>query len=380
MPGAHAMLSASGAYRWLACPPSAKLEADLPEQSSVYAEEGTRAHDYAEKRINAYLKHNKKPEAESPEMEEAVGRYVDTVLEKYARARKITPDAVLLVEQRLDFSPWVPDGFGTGDALIIADGTIEVIDLKYGRGVPVYAEGNPQMRLYALGAVNTYGVLYDLDKVTTTIVQPRLDHIDEVTMTTRDLLEWAATVKDRAAVAYEGGGEFASGPWCRFCKINPTCRKRAEDNLALARYEFASPATLRPDEVADVLKVAGELQQWAGDIKDWALDQAVNKGVEFEGWKVVSGRSARVLPEENIPAAEATLLLEGYDEASLWRRSFETITALEKLTGKKLFGELLGAFIVRSQGKPALVPVTDNRPGTQGMAGARADFDDEGNK
>lgn len=373
MPGEHAKLSASGAYRWLACPPSAMLEAELPESTSSYAEEGTRAHDLAEGKLTAWIKHKKRPRAEDAEMEEAVGRYVDVVLERYAEAVDHSPDAVLLVEQRLDFSPWVPEGFGTGDAVIIADDTLEVVDLKYGKGVPVSAKGNPQMRLYALGAYHTYGSLYDFAKVRMTIVQPRLDSVDTDELTVEELLGWAKDeVKPKAQTAWEGGGDFAAGDHCKFCKLRATCRARAEKNMELAAFDFAPAPTLSVEEVADILKKADELATWAKDVQAHALDQAENHGVRYPGWKLVEGRSNRKITDEEEAARK--LVSDGYDEDEIWRKSLQTITALEKLVGKKKLGELLADQITKPAGKPVLVPEDDKRPEMSSVAGAQADF------
>lgn len=373
MPGEHAKLSASGAYRWLACPPSAMLEAELPESTSSYAEEGTRAHDLAEGRLTAWLRHKKRPKAEDAEMEEAVSRYVDVVLERYAEAVGRSPDAVLLVEQRLDFSAWVPEGFGTGDAVIIADDTLEVVDLKYGKGVPVGAKGNPQMRLYALGAYQTYGALYDFTKVRMTIVQPRLDSVDTDEVGVGELLDWAENeVRPKARAAWEGGGEFAAGDHCKFCKLKATCRARAEKNLELAAFDFAPPPTLSPEEIADILKRADELAAWARDVQEHALDQAQNHGVKYPGWKLVEGRSNRKIADED--AAALVLMAEGYGEQDVWRRSLQTLTELEKLVGKKKLGELLADQITKPAGKPVLVPEDDKRPEMSSVAGAQADF------
>src|SRR5690606_33442378 len=275
----HAILSASGAHRWLNCPLSARLEEHFPDEPSTYAEEVTKAHKLAEGILL-----DKIDEPAPDEMFEHVSRYVEVVLEK------LTPGADLYVEQRLDFSPWVPEGFGTGDAVIVSDEAIEIVDLKYGKGVKVDAEENPQLRLYALGAYNQFGMIYNFDRVRMTIVQPRLDHVSTEKLSLKELLQWGEEIKPIAQKAFKGEGEFNPGPHCRFCRARRSCRARAEAILQMARYEFRKPELLSDEEVAEILAQAEELAAWAKDVKDFALSHAYLHGVKIPGFKVVEGR------------------------------------------------------------------------------------------
>lgn len=383
--GAHALLSASGSARWLACPPSARLEEQLPDEQSVYAAEGTFAHQVAETHLRNFLgetsgekyaqnlKQLKKHEFYSQEMEDYVQQYFDLVVEKISGAWKRTKDAAIFIEQKLDFSLWVPEGFGTGDVVIISDGVLEVIDLKYGKGVPVGAESNSQMRLYGLGALNQFDMLYDIETVRMTIVQPRLDSVSSEELSTQELLAWGEeVVKPKAELADKGEGEFVAGEHCRFCRAKANCRARAEANLELAKYEFRLPALLDSDEIAEILTQAEELQKWAKDIQDYALDQAKNHGVKFAGWKLVEGRSNRRYGDEGAVAEK--LVAEGYEEDSIFKKSLLGITAMEKTLGKKRFTELLKDLIIKPAGRPTLVPESDKRPEIQSIDSAIADF------
>ncbi|PLR84634.1 DUF2800 domain-containing protein [Bacillus canaveralius] len=384
---AHAYLSASGSKRWLSCPPSAKLEQEFPESTSDFAREGTCAHELSELYLQRYLelinkatftrRHNKfkKDNAEfySQEMEDYVQVYVDFVIERINAARAASSDAVILLEQRLDFSEWVPKGFGTGDVVIISDNIMEIIDLKYGKGVPVSAEDNSQMRMYALGAINQFGVLYEFDRVQMTIVQPRLDSISTDEISTDDLLFWADDfVKPRADMAIAGEGEFAAGEHCRFCRARFTCRARADANLEMAKLEFQKPDLLSFDEIGEVLAKAEELQKWAKDVQGYALDQAENHGVKFPGWKLVEGRSNRKYTDEQLVAQ--ALLAEGYEEEKIYSKSLYGISAMEKAIGKKVFVEVLKDLVIKPVGKPTLVPESDKRPELNSTESAIADF------
>jgi len=382
---AHAILSASGAHRWLNCTPSAKLEQQMPEEKSEYAAEGSFAHKLAEHHLSyqlakiggaKYEKQLKKLKTNDfycQEMEDHVNTYVDFAIERINEAYSKSKDAVVLLEQKIDFSPWVPEGFGTGDLIIIADKTLEVIDLKYGKGVPISAENNPQMRLYGLGAFNEFDMLYDIKNVAMTIVQPRLDNVSTEELEYSELLAWGNDyVKPLADLAFNGGGEFMAGDHCRFCKAKATCRARAEKNMELAKYDFQDPPLLSHDEVADILFKADELKSWAGDVQTYALDQAEKHGVKFPGWKLVEGRSNRkYLDEEKV--AE-TLTGAGYKEDDLYTRVLKGITAMEKFVGKKKFTELLKDLVIKPAGKPTLVPESDKRPEINSAAAAAEDF------
>lgn len=366
----HAILSASGAHRWLECTPSARLEEEIAEKTSIYAEEGTFMHELAELNLSLYLERISKPqfnkklqemkqnEFYTEEIEKAIQSYVDIVIERINEAGK---DSLILLEEQVDFSPWVPEGFGTSDALIISNNTIEVIDLKGGRGVRVEAEDNPQMRLYALGAINGFGILYDIEKIQMTIIQPRLDSISTDEMTIDELLEWGETiVKPRAEIAFKGEGEYKVSDGCRFCKVKAICRARAEENMKLAYLDFKSPPTLTDEEIVEVLMAIKELQKWASDVEDYALNEAINNGKYWPGMKLVRGRSSRRYRSEEEVAKK--LLDAGYEEDKIFSKSLLNLTKLEKELGKKEFGEVLGSLIETPPGKIQLVPEDDKRP------------------
>lgn len=371
-PQKHALLSASSAHRWLHCPPSAKLTAGVTEAPSEAALQGTAAHALAEHKLRRALKQqSKRPVSkyEDDEMNTHTDDYVSYVLEQYEQAKQATPGAVIYIEQHLDFSHVVPGGFGTGDCLIVADGTLHVIDLKYGLGVLVEAEWNPQMMLYAIGALALFDALYDIEQVALTVFQPRRENVSTWTISVTELNKWAEqTLKPAAELAAKGEGEFYAGAWCQFCRIASTCRARAEANLELAKFEFAPPAELSADEVADVLAQIPELTRWASDVQDYALSQALS-GERYEGFKLVAGRSIRKYTDETAVAEAAKAA--GYKD--IYKQSLLTITAMEKLMGKKNFSEILGNLVVKPEGKPTLVPVTDKRPELQ-VSTAADDF------
>lgn len=371
-PQKHALLSASSAHRWLHCPPSAKLTAGVTEAPSEAALQGTAAHALAEHKLRRALKQqSKRPvsEYEDDEMNTHTDDYVSYVLEQYEQAKQATPGAVIYIEQRLDFSYVVPGGFGTGDCLIVADGTLHVIDLKYGLGVLVEAEWNPQMMLYAIGALALFDALYDIEQVALTVFQPRRENVSTWTISVTELNQWAEqTLKPAAELAAKGDGEFCAGTWCQFCRIASTCRARAKANLELAKFEFAPPAELSPAEVADVLAQIPELTRWASDVHDYALSQALS-GERYEGFKLVAGRSIRKYTDETAVAEAAKAA--GYHD--IYKQSLLTITAMEKLMGKKQFSEILGDLVVKPEGKPTLVPLSDKRPELQ-ISTAADDF------
>lgn len=373
---AHALLGASKASQWLNCPPSAKLQETVPETESDFAKEGTVAHELAEVKLQILLVPNnskRRKELEKAlaklkensfycsEMESATSDYTDIVAERFMAAKARSVDAVILFEERLDFSEWVPDGFGTGDVVIISDGVMEVIDLKYGKGVPVSAIGNSQMRLYALGAWQAYDFLYGVEEIHMTIVQPRLDSVSTDEMPISALLEWAETiVRPAAALAAIGEGEFASGDHCRWCKVKATCRVRADANMAALSYEFKDPALLSLEEVGSVLFVAEQLKTWAKDVEDYAFTQAKN-GQRIPLWKLVEGRSNRSFTDKE--AVKNKLLEAGYEaEKILKPQELVALGELEnKIVGKKQFKELLSDLVIKPQGKPVLAPESDPR-------------------
>ena len=372
-PSDHALLSASGAHRWLNCTPSARLESDEPESTSAAAEQGTAAHALAEHKLRRALKQRSKRPVSAwidDEMETLTDNYVAFVQEHVSIARETCGDPQVLIEQRLDFSHIVPGSFGTGDCVIIAEPTLQIIDLKYGQGVLVEAERNPQLMLYALGALHTFGDLYDIERVAVTIYQPRRANVDTWEIPVTELEHWAeAEVKPKAELAAAGEGEFCPGSWCQFCKIAPTCRARAEANLALARLEFAPPAELSDSEIADVLTRIPQLKTWAADVEAYALSQAVNQGKRWTGFKLVAGRSIRKYTSETDVAAAAEAA--GYKD--IWDRKLITLTAMERLMGKPAFNEILGDLVIKPAGKPTLVPASDKRPALD-LVSAATDF------
>lgn len=367
----HAFLSASASHRWLKCPPSAKLCAKVKEESSPYAQQGTDAHELCEYKVLLAL--GKPPDNPvehldyfDEEMDCCTDQYCSYVMEQLEKAKQFCTDPKVLVEQILDFSKWVPDGFGTGDCLIVADKVLQIIDFKYGLGILVDAKDNPQMMCYALGALDTYDGIYDIESVKMTIFQPRRENISTFTISKESLLKWAEEyLKPTAELAYNGKGEFQAGGHCQFCKVKADCRKRAEYNLELARYDFEMPVNLDDTEISTILSKVDELVAWANDIKEFALRQA-QSGTHYEGWKVVEGRSNRKFTDET--AAADAVIRAGYDP---YEKRLLGITAMTSLLGKKKFEELLGGLIQKPPGKPALVPESDKRPA---MNTAQDDF------
>lgn len=364
---AHAVLSASGSKRWLSCPPSARLERKFPDKAGEAAQEGTLAHALAEARIRYWLGEISESGLAlridsirhdvlySPEMGEYVSEYVDLCIEKISAAQ-----GVALVEERLDFSRWVKNGFGTGDMVIIGDGVLEIVDLKYGKGVPVSAEGNTQMQLYALGAIEQYGYIYDFDHVRMSIFQPRNGGLSTQLMSVEELLAWGESIKPIAELAYEGKGDFKAGDHCRFCRAAVQCKALADYNLEIEKFEFRDADLLTDDEVSSVLERVDGLVRYAEKIKTFALAEAL-KGHKWPGFTIVAGRSNRKITDE----AKAVKLLRkaGYTDDVIYKPlEMQTITALEKLVTKKKFGELLGSVIEKPPGKPTLVPEDDKRP------------------
>ena len=358
----HAVLSASGSHRWLNCTPSARLELEFENTGSEAAREGTAAHALCEHKLKRALHmRSRRPASDydSDEMEECTDAYVDFVMEQYEAAKQVCEDPVILIEQRLDFSCYVPDGFGTGDCLIISDDRLHIIDFKYGMGVLVEAEGNPQMKLYALGALAVYDALYDIREVSMTIFQPRRENVSTWTIPVEDLKAWAENeLKPRAKMAYDGEGEYLPGEWCTFCRAAVRCRARAEEKLKLAQTEFRMPPLLTDAEIEDILAVLPDLTKWANEIAAYALDAALNHGKEWNGFKVVEGRSVRKYRDE---AAGAEAAKEaGYKD--IYRQSLIPLTEMQRLMGKDRFEEILGGLITKAPGRPTLVPKSDRRP------------------
>lgn len=362
MPDKHALLSASSSHRWLKCPPSAVLSAEVKDTPSEYAAEGTEAHALSEYKVNKALGRDAEDPRESlkyfnAEMDNASDAYAEYVLEEVEKAKERCKDPIVLVEQRLDFSRWVPEAFGTGDCVIVSDDSLTVIDLKYGEGVLVSAEKNPQMMCYALGALELFDGIYDIETISMTIFQPRRSNISTYTLSKEELLSWAENVLSPiAALAAKGEGEFKAGSHCQFCKVKATCRKRAEYNLELAKYDFEKPETLQDDEIEIILSKADELISWASDVKDYALKAALD-GKEWKDWKLVEGRANRRYTDEAIVAERVQGA--GYDP---YEHKVLGITAMTRLLGKSKFEELLAGLVEKPQGKPTLVPMSDKRP------------------
>ena len=371
-PEKHAKLSASSAHRWMNCNPSANLEREFADRTSEAAAEGSAAHALCEHKLRKALKmRSTRPVSkyDTDEMEMYTDSYVEFVLEQIDVAKQHCADPFVLIEQRLDFSCYVPDGFGTGDCLIVADKLLHIIDFKYGLGVLVNAEENPQMMLYALGALQLFDALYDIDTISMSIFQPRRENVSTWTITVAELEEWAEkTLRPKAELAFKGEGEFNPGPWCTFCKAAVKCRARAEEKLALARYEFAKPPLLTDEEIEDILSRLDDLTKWANEIAAYAQDAAINHGKQWTGFKLVEGRSIRKYSDESAVVAAATAA--GYRD--IFKKSLIPITEMEKLMGKKTFTEVLGGLVIKPQGKPTLVPASDKRPAIH--TGANHDF------
>lgn len=358
----HAVLSASGSHRWLNCTPSARLELEFENTGSEAAREGTAAHALCEHKLKRALRmRSKRPvsDYDSDEMEECTDAYVEFVMEQYEAAKQVCKDPVVLIEQRLDFSCYVPDGFGTGDCVIISDDRLHIIDFKYGMGVLVEAEENPQMKLYALGALAVYDALYDISEVSMTIFQPRRENVSTWTVSVADLKAWAETeLKPKADMAYNGEGEYLPGEWCTFCRAAVRCRARAEEKLKLAQTEFRMPPLLTDAEIEDILAVLPDLTKWANEITAYALDAALNHGKEWNGFKVVEGRSVRKYRDEDAVAEAAKAA--GYRD--IYRQTLIPLTEMQKLMGKDRFEDILGGLIYKAPGRPTLVPKSDKRP------------------
>ena len=365
-PNTHAVLSPSSADRWLHCTRSARLELEFSDKESEAAAEGTAAHALCEHKVKKALKQRSlRPVSvyDSDEMEELTDAYRDYILEQLARERQTCPDAQVFIETRLDLTAYVPGSFGTCDCLIVSDEKLHIIDFKYGQGVLVEAKENPQMKLYALGALDIYDGLYDFKEVAMTIFQPRRENVSTWTESVEELRKWAEEeLKPKAELADAGEGEFCSGDWCLFCKAAVKCRARAQAKLELAKQDFSLPPILTDEEIEDILPRLPDLTKWANDIMAYATDAALNHGKQWNGFKVVEGRSVRKYSDEDavIQAAKSA----GYTD--IFRTSLITLTEMEKLMGKKRFKDLLGGLVVKPRGKPTLVPDTDTRPAIQG--------------
>lgn len=387
MPELHAKLSSSASKRWLGCPGSVKLSEHYPNGSSIYADEGTIAHGMAEGMISKDDKLVQKYEVEAAkfygehpelngtflEMKMILQPYVDYVFEEYAAQVHEDGAAQLMTEERVDLTEYIPGGFGTSDVVILRQGRLHIIDLKYGKGVSVSAEDNPQLKLYALGTLARFDMLYDIEDVVMTIYQPRLDNVSTDTIKAKDLYAWGEeVVKPGAQLALSEDAPVHAGDWCQFCPARYDCKERARDAMELQKY--LGQMVLSPEEIAEILGKIDRLVKFAEDIKDSALTKALD-GEEIPGWKVVEGRSIRKYvgsEEEIVRQCEGA----GYDQALLYERKLLTITNMEKLMGKKQFAEVLGAYVEKPEGKPTLAPESDKRPAITNNSAAE-DFADE---
>lgn len=369
----HAFLSPSASHRWLNCPPSAKLCAALPDQTSPYAAQGTDAHELCAYLVEKALGRDVKDPTESlsyydAEMQTCAEGYAEFVMQEYELAKQTCPDTDVLIEQKVDFSKWVEGGTGTADCILLSDGTAEIIDYKHGLGVIVSAEseefgGNPQLMCYALGLIDMFDGIYNIDTIRMAIYQPRRDNVSICQMSKDDLMKWAEeTLAPTAILATKGEGEFKAGDHCQFCKVKATCRKRAEYNLEMAKYDFEVPATLEDHEIEAILMKVDQLTSWAEDVKEYALNQAL-QGKEYEHFKVVEGRSNRKYTDEN--AVAFAVKDAGFDP---YEKKLLGITAMTSLLGKKKFDELLGGLTMKPPGKPTLVSKSDKRPAMKNTA------------
>jgi len=384
----HALLSASGAKIWLSCPPSARLQEQFPDSGSAFAKEGALAHEIAELKLRksflepmgpkvykAKLKELQQHELYSPEMESHTDAYLEYVL-GIVHSYKAAP--YVAIEQRLDYSAYAPDGFGTGDTIVIGGQQLDIVDFKYGKGVPVFAEDNMQMVLYALGAYLRYSLLHDVRQVRMSIFQPRLDIISTWEMDITTLLALGESIKPIALLAYKGEGEFKAGEHCGFCRARFQCRARSAQLSSVAddfpkdeKGNLPMPPLLADSEIGKVIEKAAALAKWAEDLKEYALS-ALLDGKPIAGWKAVEGKRVRAFTD--IDAAFKKLTESGYDESVLWDRKPISLTAVEKLVkGKTAFTALLSEYITIAPGKPTLAPESDKRE-PLARASIKADF------
>ena len=360
MPSRHALLSASGSAKWLNCTPSARLEETIPEKASAYAAEGTLAHSRAEEKLTNYLEGHPRKKVQCPdkEMDEATTNYRNYVIEVLNAEKKKDPCAQLFVEVEVDLSKWIPEGFGTSDAVVVSTDTLHIIDFKYGTGVPVSAYHNSQLLLYAAGTMNIYEPLYGFSNITVHIYQPRIDHFDSYTTTVEKLEKWLnGTVLPMAKMAYAGEGTKVSGDWCKFCRAKATCKQRAHEMYGLAEEKMDH--LLSTEEIAELLPKLGPIAKWAKDLQDYALEQAMS-GTKYKGYKVVEGASRRKITDDL--EAMKRLQTAGYPYTDITETRLKTITELQKLVGKNELPKVLGDTLVKPPGAPTLVPESDKRP------------------
>lgn len=372
---AHALLSASSAHRWLECPPSAVAAEKYPDQDTEFTREGTLAHEVAETvahgASDALVADLRDPDSGvDPDMVAHAEAYRDYIQELIK-----TDDHTLMLEQRVDYSPWAPDGFGTCDCILIQNDTLTIVDYKYGVGVAVSAKDNPQMKLYALGALNDFGIAYDVKKIETHIFQPRIDNISADYMTVAELLAWGETVKPIAQKAAKGKGDYNPGEHCRFCPHAGRCRKLTKlctEYVETHDLRVAVPV-LAPHEVAEVLKMEPLIDLWLKRIKAQALNTLLDGG-EIPGYKVVEGKLGNRKWTDELKVA-AALEAAGYTREDITVTELLSPAAMDKAIGKKKVEELIAHLIDRAPGKPTVVPETDKRPAYDRLAEAKKDFE-----
>lgn len=378
--GTHALLSASSSHRWLHCTPSARLEEKLPESSSQYAEEGSLAHEIAELKLRKYciepmgartFNSKIKKFKENPLFQEEMLKHTDTYMDYIAGVlHGFTTPPYVAAEKKIDYSSYAPEGFGTCDCIIICGNLLHIIDFKYGKGVPVSAKDNPQMKLYALGAYTEYSFLYPIDTVKMTIIQPRLDNsISEDSLSIDELLAWGESIKHIAKLAFNGEGEYSPGEQCRFCKAKALCRARADHYLSLEEFHKMKPPLISKEEVGEVLRRAQELSAWVKNMEEFAFNECL-KGNDVPGWKLVEGRAVRQFVNQD--EAFKVLLDNGFEETMLYERKPLTLSETEKLVGKTKFKELLNSYIHTPPGKPTLALSEDKRETFKRMTAAEA--------
>ena len=359
--GKHSLLSPSSSHRWLNCPPSLRLSQQYGDTTSDYALEGTEAHSLCEYKLKSALGINAKdPTANltyyDEEMEECATGYAAYVLELLDNVKKKCSDPLILIEQRIDYSKYAEGGIGTVDCVIVSDDTLHIIDYKHGTGFFVESYENSQLKIYALGALELFDSIYDVNTIFMTVYQPRRENISTFTLSKKELYRWAEDVlKPTAKLAYNGEGKYKCGDWCMFCKVKNECRARAEYNMELAKYEFKLPPLLEDEDIEEILAKLDDLVSWASDIKDYALHAALS-GKQWQGWKLVEGRSNRKYTDED--AVAEIVKTSGYDP---YEHKVKGITAMEKTLGKAKFSELLSDLVEKPSGKPTLVPESDKR-------------------
>lgn len=382
----HALLSASSSHRWLNCTGAPRLEATFPDTTSEYAKEGTLAHELCELKLKKYTTtmakgtytraYNKikKNELWAPEMDETTDVYLEYI-KSIMLSYKVAP--VVVIEKRVDFSQYVPDGFGTADCIILAGDTLHIIDYKHGKGVVVDADHNPQMMLYALGAMHDYSLLYKFNTIKMTIVQPRVNNISEFEMPSDELRKWGEeVVAPKAKEAYEMEGHtFEAGAWCEFCRAKAQCRTRCEHFDAMHVFTNQDPRLISLEELGTYLEHGKDIESWYKDIKEYALSESL-AGAEVPGWKAVEGRGSRAFQDGD--TAIQTLINGGVDESILYERKVLTLAQIEKAIGKKEFNELVGDQVVKNPGKPTLVVDTDKRPRITNQPSAAQVFNTNG--